>query len=90
MLGVGFGPNAKGVLMKFVVTFIVVALVVVAVLHFTGWDLLGRINGSGPHDVVTSARDFSPTHNPHFMNNLIAGIVSGLIVAIITGMFSRR
>jgi hypothetical protein len=69
---------------RFLITAIVVAAIVIGVLYFTGYDLFGQVTGK-----ATSARGLDPA-SPNVSMNVVAGVVSGLIVAFLTSAFSRR
>lgn len=73
-----------GEVMRFIFTLLIVGAIVFAVLYFSGFDVMGHL---GQRAVRTASRT---VNNEFFTTNVIAGIVSGLIVAVIQGMFSRR
>ena len=70
--------------MRFLVTLLIIGVIVFFVLQYTGFDVLGHM---GQRAVRTASRTMN---NEFFTTNVIAGIVSGLIVAAMTSMFSRR
>ena len=75
--------------MRFLLTLLIVGAIVFAVLHFSGFDLKGLLGGGHVH-VAARNTAAQGTQSQFFTTNVIAGIVSGLIVAVIQGMFSRR
>jgi amino acid transporter len=77
------GSSSTGVVMgRFLVIAAIVAVVVVGVLYYTGFDVISQLTDD------IKIKEFLPPR--HFTTNLVAGIISGLIVAVITAMFARR
>ncbi len=63
--------------MWFLLTLLIVGAIVSRVLHFSGFDLGARL---GRHAVNAASRSVG---SDFFTTNVIAGIVSGVIVAVL-------
>jgi hypothetical protein len=66
---------------RFLIVLVVVAAIVAGVLYYTGYDVIGNLT----EDV--KIRELLPPRS--WTANIAAGVISGLIVALISKMFSR-
>jgi hypothetical protein len=83
MIALGTACHSMGDVMgKFLLVTVIVAAVVIGVLYYTGYDVIGQLTDD------VNVRSYLPPRS--IMANLAVGIVSGLIVALITSMFARR
>jgi len=67
---------------RFLLIALVVAAIVVAVLYFTGYDVISQVTNN------VQIKSLLPPR--HILTNVVAGLISGFIVAIVTGMFARK
>lgn len=67
---------------RFLIILLVVAAIVAVVLWYTGYDIVGTLTDK------QEIKDMLPPKS--WMANIAAGVISGLIVAIITSAFARR
>jgi hypothetical protein len=66
---------------RFLVVLVIVAAVVAGVLYYTGYDVIGNLTDD------VNVRQWLPPRS--WAANIAAGVISGLIVALISKMFSR-
>jgi hypothetical protein len=67
---------------RFLIVLVVVAAIVAGVLYYTGYDVISQLTDD------VNIKSYLPPRS--WTANIAAGVISGLIVALLTSMFARK